>query len=132
MFFPCTVLYYQALVIGHISVASNAAFPMLTHFTIQQSKITMVRSPLTSYLFIYFYCILLFMLSQWSLLFPLSLLHPAPPTLGNPHTIVCVLGLCTYVLWPIPSPSFIQSPAPPLQHVSMLLSLFCSLDSTYE
>ena len=45
---------------------------------------------------------------------PFAHLHPAfaplPP--GHHHTVVCVYGLCLYVLWLIPSPSFIQLPPP--------------------
>ena len=35
---------------------------------------------------------------------------PGPPSLGLYHTVFCVHGSCIYVLWLIPSPSFIQSP----------------------
>ena len=40
---------------------------------------------------------------------PPSSLLPSP---GLHHTIVCVHGLCSYVLWVISSPSFIHSPSP--------------------
>ena len=61
---------------------------------------------------------------------PLLLCSPHPDSTplpsGHHHTVVCVYGLCTYVLWLIPSPSFVQSPIPsdscqsvPCVHVSV-------------
>ena len=49
-------------------------------------------------------------------------LHPAPGLLpsGHHHTVVCVYVFCMYLLWLIPSPSFIQSPHPlPLWQLSV-------------
>ena len=74
-----------------------------------------------------------------SLCVPISPTPVPLPTSTYPHlpfpvaiaTVVCVHCLCTYVLWLIPSPSFIQPPtAPPLRQLSvpcMLSFLFCSL-----
>ena len=45
--------------------------------------------------------------------FPHLCLPPHPLPSGHHHTIVCVYGSCIYVLWLIPSPSFIQSSPPP-------------------
>ena len=60
-------------------------------------------------------------------LHPALILHPS----GHHHAVVCVHGLCLYVLWLIPSPSLIQSYPPPsplrvisLFHISMLLLYF--------
>ena len=78
----------------------------------------------------------------------LSLLPPSSQTpllpipSGHHHTALCVHGLYTYVLWLIPSPSFIQLPLPAdnCQSVSFIhasvsiwfVSLICSLDSTHK
>ena len=48
--------------------------------------------------------------------YPFAHLHPGltPPSLpsGHHHTVVCIYWLCVYVLWLIPSASFIQSTIP--------------------
>ena len=76
--------------------------------------------------------------SPFALLYPA---HPPAPTV-NPHTIVCVHGSFIHVLCLVPFPSFHCCPLSPshfqpVPHfhacVSMLLvSLFCSLDSSYK
>ena len=63
---------------------------------------------------------------------PFAYLHPSPatPSPGLYHTIVYVHGLCIYVLYLIPLPSFIQFPhllSSDICHVSMPLVLFCLL-----
>ena len=65
--------------------------------------------------------------------FPLFARHsPSSFSSGRHHAVVCVCGLCMYVLWLIPSYSFIQglpaaSPLTPVSlfHVSMTQFLFC-------
>ena len=58
---------------------------------------------------------------------PTSTQPPAPHPSGHHHTVVCVYVSCTYTLWLILSPSFIQSPSPltaiSLANVSMPLFL---------
>ena len=75
---------------------------------------------------------------------PFAHLHPSPTlSSGQHHTVGCTYGSGIYVLWLIPSPSFIQSPLSSLSSDScqsapcvhayasiLFISLFCSLDST--
>ena len=58
------------------------------------------------------------MLSQLSPLFPPLPTSTKPTTSGNP-TPYHVQGSCIYVLWLIPSPSFIQYPPSPWRAVSI-------------
>ena len=67
-----------------------------------------------------------------------TLLCPPPPSPCSPfplpghrhcgHTVVCVYGLCMYVLWLIPSPSFIQPLSP--THKRDILPVTVFLEST--
>ena len=70
--------------------------------------------------------------------------HPAHSCSLSPHSCQCPWS-SIHVLWLIPSPSFHNSPQPPFSssgcrygpcfHVSdsvLLVSLFCSLDSSYK
>lgn len=99
--------------------------PYYCHFsfiTLMRKKNQFLEKPLScgvhflfyyfSHLLFYCYCLQCYICLHLLFLLPTSTQHPPPFCSGHHQAVVCIYGLCLYIIWLTPSPSFIQFPCP--------------------